>query len=86
VCAFPVVKPYGGGVTVSDIAPNLLQWTRTNPALFTVSFFDDAPNNTIPSVPANPAEYPSFTVVDPTGVQLVSGVGIPGFFTWFMAG
>jgi hypothetical protein len=46
--------------------------------VFEVDFFDDAPNNTIPAVPGNPAEHPAFTIVDPDGVQVNSGVGTPG--------
>ncbi|HUV39253.1 MAG TPA: hypothetical protein VMY39_06545, partial [Planctomycetota bacterium] len=45
--------------------------------MFEIDFFDDAPNNTVPAVPGTP-DQPAFTIVDPDGVQVNSGVGIPG--------
>lgn len=75
--AFPT-NATGGGVANQVIAPNLPQHARGIGVVFEVDFFDDAPNNTIPAVPSNPAEYPAFTIVDPDNVQVNSGVGTPG--------
>jgi hypothetical protein len=74
---YPVIKTEGG-MAPQSIAPNLRQLTRGNGAVFEVDFFDDAPSNTQPSVPANPAQYPAWSIVDPSGVQLASGVGSVG--------
>lgn len=68
----------GGGTPNQTIAPNLVQLTRGVGHVFEVDFFDDAPTNTVPAVPANPATYPAWSVVDPSGVQVTSGVGTPG--------
>lgn len=68
----------GGGTPNQTIAPNLSQLTRGIGHIFEVDFFDDAPTNTVPAVPANPATYPAWSVVDPSGVQVTSGVGTPG--------
>lgn len=75
--AFPVYATEGG-VANQTIAANLAQYTRGTGVVLEVDFFDDAPANTTPSVPANPAQYPAWTIVDPAGVQVASGVGIPG--------
>jgi len=75
--AFPT-NATGGGTTNQVIAPNLAQHARGIGVVFEADFFDDAPNNTTPAVPANPAESPSYTIVDPSGVQVNSGVGTPG--------
>lgn len=74
--AFPVIKPVGGSVAHAVVAPNLPQHARGISALFEVDFFDDTPNNTIPAVPA--PNYPSWAVLDPTGVQVATGTGTPG--------
>jgi hypothetical protein len=85
--AFPTIKT-GGGVSNQVIAPNLPQFARGVPATFEVGFFDDAPANTTPSVPSNPSLYPTYTVVDPNGVEMITAVATagssPGFwqFTW----
>lgn len=75
--AFPVIKPDGGGVATSVIAPNLSQFTRGNPAMFEVEFFDDAPVNTVPTVPASSAS-PAWVLVGPNGAQVAVGTGSPG--------
>lgn len=74
---FPVYAT-GGGTPNQTIAPNLAQHTRGVGVIFEVDFFDDAPTNSTPAVPSNPAQYPAFTIVDPSGVQITSGVGTPG--------
>lgn len=74
---FPTIKPEGGGVATSVIAPNLAQFTRGNPALFEVDFFDDAPANQTPTIPVNPS-FPSWALIGPDGVQVATGVGTPG--------
>ncbi len=68
----------GGGTPNQTIAPNLAQHSRGIGVVFEVDFFDDAPTNTTPAVPSNPAVYPAWTIVDPSGVQITSGVGTPG--------
>src|SRR3954470_2967856 len=75
--AFPTFATEGS-VTNAVIAPNLPQFARGNTVVLEVDFFDDAPTNTIPSVPGNPSMYPAFAIVDPTGVQVATGVGQPG--------
>lgn len=75
--AFPT-NSTSGGTTAQTIAPNLAQHARGIGVMFEVEFFDDAPANTTPSVPANPSESPSWSIVDPTGVQVTNGVGLPG--------
>lgn len=75
--AFPT-NSTEGGTSAQVIAPNLAQHARGISVVFEVDFFDDAPNNTIPASPANPATDPSWAILDPSGVQVTSGVGIPG--------
>jgi len=75
--AFPT-NATGGGTSAQVIAPNLAQHARGIGVVFEVDFFDDAPNNTIPAVPSNPATYPAWAIVDPSGNQVTSGVGTPG--------
>jgi len=74
---FPVYAT-GGGTPNQTIAPNLPQFARGIGVVFEVDFFDDAPTNSIPAVPSNPALYPAWTIVDPSGIQITSGVGTPG--------
>lgn len=74
---FPVMKPDLGSVANQVIAPNLPQHARGINVVFEVDFFDDAPSNTIPAVPGS-ATSPAWSVVDPSGVQVTSGVGTPG--------
>ena len=74
---FPVYAT-GGGTPNQTIAPNLPQHSRGIGVVFEVDFFDDAPTNSTPAVPSNPAQYPAWTIVDPSGVQITSGVGTPG--------
>lgn len=75
--AFPVMKPVSGGEANAVVANAQVQHARGVNALFEIDFFDDSPANTIPAVPASNA-YPTFAVLDPTGVQVITGVGTPG--------
>lgn len=75
--AFPT-NATGGGTSAQTIAPNLPQHARGISVVFEIDFFDDAPTNSIPAVPANPATDPSWAIVDPSGVEITSGVGAPG--------
>lgn len=75
--AYPTIKS-DSSVANAVIAPNLPQHARGIQATFEVEFFDDAPNNTVPSVPANAAIHPQWSIIDNLGVQVASGVGSPG--------
>jgi hypothetical protein len=67
-----------GGATGAAIAYAEPQVARGVGAVFEVEFFDDAPTNSVPSVPSNSVMYPAFSIVDPSGIQVASGVGTPG--------
>lgn len=88
--AFPVVKPAGGSVANAVVAPNLAQHARGTTALFEVDFFDDSPANSVPAVPGSVA-YPAWSVLDPSGAQVTTGVGTAGSSpgrwqaTWFVS-
>src|SRR5690348_4219579 len=75
--AFPTLKA-SGSTAEAIIAPNLPQHGRGSSAVFEIDFFDDAPTNTVPAVPANSSLYPSFAIADPSGVTVATGVGIAG--------
>lgn len=75
--AFPT-STTAGGTTAQVIAPNLSQFTRGQDATFEADFFDDAPDNTVAAVPVDPSSEPRYTIVSPSGVQMNSGVGVPG--------
>lgn len=75
--AFPVMKPVSGGEANAVVANAQVQHARGINALFEIDFFDDAPTNTVPAVPSSNA-YPTFAILDPTGVQVINGVGTPG--------
>ena len=74
---FPAYGPQGD-IAAQVIAPNLPQYARTTQVVFETEFFEDAPANTTPAVPANAAMYPAYAIVDPNGMTVNKGVGVPG--------
>lgn len=73
---FPTQKTQGG-VSNQVIAPNLRQVARGVSFTFETSIWENTAG-TVPAVPVNQARYPAWTVLDPTGVQVATGVATPG--------
>ena len=75
--AYPTIKT-AGGVTNAVVAAAGRQHARGTNVVFEADFFEDAPANTSPAVPNNPATDPRWTIVGPDGVQQGTGVAVAG--------